>query len=403
MATGESRVLRPLEAEDCRHTLAAVRSLGAEVLRTRGGVVIRSRGWASLEEPAGPLSLGNSGTGFRLLAGLLAGRPFFAILDGDESLRRRPMERIIRPLRTMGAELWGRGGDRLPPLAIRGRELTGIDYVSPVASAQVKSAVLLAGLQAQGTTTLREPSLSRDHTERMLPAFGVTLRREGSVVALEGPQDLAPCRVEVPGDPSSAAFWVVAALIVPGSELALRRVGLNPLRTGFLEVLRRMGGDVSWRVTGEMAGDPVGEIRAAHSPLAGVEIGGEEIPSLIDEIPVLAVAASLASGTTLISGARELRVKESDRIRAVAGMLSAFGVPVEEREDGLEIRGVRSLAGGSVESLGDHRIAMSAAVAGLVARGRTQVRDTENIATSYPGFQRTLTSLATPTGRARRP
>lgn len=395
MARGESVVEGASPALDCRDTARAVGLLGARVEARGRRLTVTGTGPGGFAEPSGVLDCGNSGTALRLLAGAVAGRPVYAVLDGDESLRRRPMDRIVAPLRLMGAKVWGRGCDRFPPLAVKGGGLSGAEYASPVASAQVKSAVLLAALSAEGRTVFSEPSPSRDHTERMLPAFAAELHAEGNTVTLEGPQTLRATRVRVPGDASSAAFWVVGALLVPGSRLRLRGVGLNPGRTGFLEVLRRMGADLSWRVTDQWQGEPVGEIEAAHSALSGTKLGAGEVPACVDEIPILAVAAAFARGVTLIEGAAELRVKESDRLHALAAGLSAMGARVEERPDGLVIDGGHPLRGAEVESFGDHRIAMGLAVAALAA-GTTIVRDTANIATSYPGFERTLARL---TGR----
>ena len=336
------------------------------------------------------LDFGNSGTGLRLTAGALAGSPVFAVMDGDSSLRRRPMDRIILPLSRMGAEFRGRDGNRYPPLAVRGGSLEGIDYRSPVASAQVKSAVLLAGLAARGTTRLTEPKLSRDHTERMLPAFGAELNRGGQMVCLNGPQGLRGTDVRVPGDISSAAFLLAAALVVPGSSLVIEGVGLNPTRTGVLEILRMMSGRIDWEVQEEWGGEPVGEVRAEYSPLSGIEITGELVPSAIDELPVISVAAAAAEGKTVISGASELRVKESDRIAAMASQLSVMGADIRETPDGMEIRGGRPLRGARLDSQGDHRVAMSLAVAALIAEGRTVIEDAGNIDTSFPGFEETL-------------
>ncbi len=393
LSEGITGIHGPSSGADARSTAAALTRCGARVAWDRGSASVTGVGPVGFAEPWEILDFGNSGTGLRLTAGALAAHPLFAILDGDESLRRRPMGRIIEPLRLMGAEIRARGGDRFPPLALRGGALHGIEYRSPAASAQVKSCLLLAALGAAGTTRLTEPALSRDHTERMFPAFGAVLRREGTTVEVSGPQRLTATDIRVPGDPSAAAFWTVAALIVPGSDLTIRQVGLNPTRIAFLEILMRMEAEVFWEVTDEWNGEPVGEIRVRHSALKATAIGPADFPGVVDEIPILAVAAARALGTTFISGAGELRVKESDRIHALAAGLGALGCPVEERPDGLVVEGARPLTGSTVESFGDHRIAMSLAVAALAASGTTVIRDTANIATSYPGFERTLARL----------
>lgn len=360
-------------------------------------MVVRGRGLDGLTEPAGPLDLGNSGTGLRLLAGLLAGQDFFSVLTGDRYLRKRPMARIVDPLRLMGARIDGREQGKLAPLAIRGagRRTKPIEFTSPVASAQVKSAILLAGLYADGTTVVSEPSKSRDHTERMLRCFGVRVREEGARVSLEGRQTLTtPGVIDVPADISSAAFFMVAASIVPGSDLTIRNVGVNPTRTGVIDALRAMGADISLGNRREQAGEPVADIRVRHRRLRAAEFSGAMIPRAIDEIPVLAVAASYAEGTTVIRDAAELRVKESDRIATMAAELRRMGVALQERPDGMEITGRESLDAAACESHGDHRIAMSMAVAGLAARGETVICDTEWIETSFPGFEKLLREAA---------
>ena len=390
IAEGRTELSGFLAGEDTLNTVRAVRMLGIQVDDAGpGAFVVHGRGLDGLREPSGVLDLGNSGTGMRLLAGLLAGQGFFSVLTGDQYLVKRPMGRIADPLRRMGAVIDGRAGGTLAPLAIRGagRSTRPIDHQSPVASAQVKSAVLLCGLSADGTTSVTEPSRSRDHTERMLRSFGVDVREDGLRVSVQGRQALrAGGRIVIPGDISSAAFFLVAASIVAGSELVIRNVGVNPTRTGILDVLTAMGADLTLERRREEAGEPVADIRVRHRGLRAARIGGDLIPRLIDEVPVLAVAAACAEGTTVISDAAELRVKESDRIATIAAELRKLGARVRELPDGMEIDGCGRLAGAITESHGDHRIAMSLAVAGLAASGRTVVRDTEWIETSFPGF-----------------
>ena len=348
----------------------------------------------ALAEPEAVLDVGNSGTTIRLLSGILAGQPFHSVVTGDASIRRRPMDRVATPLRLMGARITGRRGGRLAPLAIEGGGLTPITYDTPVASAQVKSAVLLAGLFADGETTVREPSQSRDHTERMLAGFGVPVHRDGLAVRLRGPAHLTGTALRVPGDLSSAAFFLVAAALVPGSELTVEDVGLNPTRTGVLDVLEQMGADVRVRGRREEGGEPVGTVTIRASRLRGTVIEGSMIPRAIDELPVIAVAACLADGETVIRDAAELRVKESDRIASLARELGALGAKVEPRADGLAIVGVPRLHGGRVSSGGDHRIAMAMAVAGLCADGPVEIDDPTCIQTSFPEFEETLRRAA---------
>ncbi len=391
MAEGETVVRRPLPAEDTDCTLAAVEALGVEVARGEEVVRIRGGGYWALAEPADVLDLGNSGTCARLLLGILAGRPFHAALTGDDSLRRRPMLRVVEPLRRMGACIDGRaGGDQLP-LAVRGGELAGIEHISPVASAQVKSCLLLAGLQAAGATAVSEPSLSRDHTERMLAAMGAHLSRDGHTVRIEGGQSLTPADLTVPGDISSAAFFLVAAALFPGCEVTVRGVGVNPTRTGILDLLSAMGATVSLAPLPDAAGEPVADVTVRGGEMRGVDVPPEWVPRLIDELPVAAVAAAFAAGPTVVRGARELRAKESDRIAGIAAMLGAAGVEVEEVSDGFTVAGLPARGGGHVlparhRSRGDHRLAMAAAVLALRGSGHSQVADTACVATSFPGF-----------------
>jgi 3-phosphoshikimate 1-carboxyvinyltransferase len=390
LAGGATRVDGFLRAEDCLATVRCVRALGIRVDEDGERLTVHG---GPLREPDDVLDVGNSGTAIRLLAGLLAGRPFHSVVTGDASIRGRPMDRIVEPLRRMGARISGRGGGRLAPLAIEGGALRALAYATPVASAQIKSAVLLAGLCADGQTSVTEPSASRDHTERMLAAFGVPVRRDGLTVGVTGPARLTPASIHVPGDMSSAAFFLVAAAIVPGAEVTVRGVGLNPTRTGVLDALRAMGARVDVTEKRGDGGEPAGDVTVRAAPLHGTTIGGDVIPRLIDELPALAVAASVAEGETIIKDAAELRVKESDRIAALARELDGIGARVEARPDGLAIRGVPLLRGGRAASGGDHRVAMALAVAGLRAAAPVTVDDTDCIRTSFPDFEATLRGL----------
>lgn len=398
IAEGDTTIDGFLAGEDTFNTAKAVQALGINVdgLGT-DRLVVHGKGLDGLSEPAGVLDLGNSGTGMRLLAGLLAGQDFFSVLTGDQYLRKRPMARIVEPLRLMGAAIDGRANAKLAPLSIRGggRRTRTIDFTSPVASAQVKSALLLAALYADGETTVNEPSKSRDHTERLFRFFGLNVKEEGTRVTIRGRQALkAHGPIDVPSDISSAAFFMVAACIVPGSDLLIKNVGVNPTRTGVIDLLISMGADIVFENRRDQAGEPVADVRIRHRKLHAVEIAGEMIPRAIDEIPVLSVAASYAKGKTVIRGAAELRVKESDRIATMATELKKMGVAVRELPDGMEIEGRDILEGAVCESHGDHRIAMSMAVAGLAAANDTIVRDTGWIDTSFPGFERLLRQSA---------
>lgn len=383
MAEGDTVAHNFSAAADCASTVACLRALGVASFADGGALVVRGRGVSALRPAAGVLDAGNSGSTARMLAGVLAGRPFEATISGDDSLRRRPFERVAVPLRAMGASLATTDG-RLP-LRIRGGPLRGIDWELEVASAQVKTAILLAGLQAEGETSVREPHASRDHSERLLPAFGAVLRREGRRVTVRGGTPLTGVELHVPGDASSAAFFVVAALVVPDAEVRIENVSLNPGRVAFLEVLRAMGGRIEVEPT-RSAPEPAGTIVARSSELRGVEVPPELVPGLIDEVPALAVAATQASGSFVVRGATELRVKESDRIATLAEGLRRLGAALEERPDGLTVRGGFRLSGAAVRSHGDHRIAMALAVAALVADGETTIEGSECVAVSFPDF-----------------
>ena len=405
LAEGESRIRGCALGQDNLATVRAFESLGVDVMRsgTEHGatLVVHSRGWHSLT-PSDPacvtIDCGNSGTTLRLLAGILAGCPFPSRLDGDASLRRRPMGRVMTPLRRMGARIDSEAAPDCAPLYIRGTaeshpRLIGIAYTSPVASAQVKSAVLLAGLYATGRTTVTEPVRSRNHTERLLPAFGVTPRVKGCSVTVDGGARLHAADLDVPSDLSSAAFFLAAALLLPDSELLLRGVGLNPTRTGIVDIFRAMGGDVEIRNRTNVGGEPVGDLLVRSSRLYGVEIDDELVVRAIDELPIAAVVMALAHGTSVIRGAEELRVKESDRIAGVAAALAALGVDLDERPDGLVIRGPARVTGGTVHSRSDHRLAMALSVAGLLSQRGVQVQEPACVAVSFPGFFRLLHDL----------
>jgi 3-phosphoshikimate 1-carboxyvinyltransferase len=383
MAEGETRIRDFSTAADCAATLRCLSGLGVDLRRRDEEVVIAGRGPGGLAAPRGVLDAGNSGSTLRMLAGVLAACPFHSVLDGDPSLRRRPMERVAEPLRAMGARLATTDGR--PPLTVEGGPLRGVRWEMPVASAQVKTAILFAGLQAEGTTTVYEPSPSRDHTERLLPAFGVAVGRDGGEVSVTGRRPLRAAALTVPGDISSAAFLVVAALARPDSEVRIDGVLLNPRRTAFLEVLKEMGASVETGVTHEDP-EPVGWIRVRASALRGAVIPAAAVPALIDELPVLAVAATQAEGTLTVSGAAELRAKESDRIAALCEGLQRMGADIREREDGFVVVGGRRLKGAVVRAHGDHRIAMALAVAALAADGDTEIEDAECAAVSFPGF-----------------
>jgi 3-phosphoshikimate 1-carboxyvinyltransferase len=401
IAVGTTEITGLLEGEDVLRTGAAMRALGAEVERTAPGVWrVAGRGIGGLIEPADVLDMGNSGTAARLLLGLIAGHPIFAVITGDASLRRRPMRRVVDPLSATGAEFWAREGGYLP-IAVRGaRDPLPIDYVLPVASAQVKSACLLAGLSAPGTTRVVEKQPTRDHTENMLRHFGATVAvedtPEGRVIRLEGQPELVAAPVVVPGDPSSAAFPIVAALLVPGSRVVIENVGLNPLRTGLFTTLREMGAALRIENARLAGGEAVGDIVAEGTELAGVTVPPARAPTMIDEYPVLAVAAAAAHGTTRMQGLGELRVKESDRLAATAALLAANGVAAEIDGDDLIVHGTGGAipGGGVVATQMDHRIAMSALVMGLAARAPVTVDDAAFIDTSFPGFAALMNRLA---------
>ena len=397
IAQGETIIEGLLVGEDPHSTAKCFRQMGAKISQLNTGkVIIEGIGLGNLQEPIDILDAGNSGTTIRLMMGLLASAPgrFFTV-TGDQSLKTRPMSRVVKPLQQMGATIWGRKGDALAPLAIRGQQLQPIHYHSPIASAQVKSCILLAGLMADGETTVTEPALSRDHSERMLRAFGaiITVDPETHSATVAGYPQLWGQHIVVPGDISSAAFWLVAAAIVPGSELIIENVGINPTRTGILEVLEQMEAKIERLNERVVAGEPVADLRVRHSQLKGCTVAGEIIPRLIDEIPILAVAAVFAQGKTIIRDAAELRVKESDRLAVIASQLNRMGAKITELPDGLEIEGGTPLVGAEVDSYTDHRIAMSLAIAALNATNATTICRAEAAAISYPDFVETLQQI----------
>jgi 3-phosphoshikimate 1-carboxyvinyltransferase len=396
LADGEVVISNYCPGEDCLRTARAMQALGIPIEIADDQMRVTGKGLWGLREPQQILDCGNSGTGIRLLAGVLAGQDFFSVLTGDDSIRKRPMGRVVGPLREMGAVIAGRRGGELAPLAITGARLRGIAYRSPIASAQVKSALLLAGLFAEGITSVTEPALSRDHTERMFGYLGLPLTRDGLTARLVGRPSFPAQNIAVAGDLSAAAFFLVAASLVPDSDVTIAGVGVNPTRAGILEALQDMGARIEVLNPRDQAGEPVADLRVRAAPLHGITIGPDRIPRTIDELPVLCVAAAGATGETVIFGASELRVKESDRIATMATEMRRLGVEVEERADGLRILGGRPLKGAVCRSYGDHRVAMSLAIAGLVARGETRVEDTACVATSFPGFDKNLRGLLTP-------
>jgi 3-phosphoshikimate 1-carboxyvinyltransferase len=395
IAEGEAAVGNFQSGADCLATVRCLRALGVRIEGPESGVLrVEGAGRLGLREPSDILNAANSGTTLRLLAGLLAPQPFFSVLTGDASLRSRPMGRIVEPLRAMGARIQGRSGGAHPPLAIDGGPLRGFRHRLPVASAQVKSALILAGLYAEGETMLEEPAPSRDHTERMLRAMGATIESgEGGLKISPLTGELAPLTLRVPGDVSAAAFWMVAAAAHPDAELHLTGVGVNPSRLGIIEALRAMGAQIAVEEERMWGCEPVADIVVRSSSLRGTVIEGALVPRLIDEVPALAVAACLAEGETIIRDASELRVKESDRIRATAAELRRLGARIEELPDGMVIRGVGGLRGAACGSHGDHRLAMALAVAGLLADGETTVRGAESVAVSYPNFWKDLDNV----------
>lgn len=386
MAKGKTQITNFLEGEDCLHTINAFRELGVSIEQTGSNVEINSKGATSFIEPKKPLYFGNSGTTARLMIGILSGLPFHSIIYGDQFLTERPMNRVTTPVREMGAEIEGRNNGNLLPLAINGKQLSSIYYKLPVKSAQVKSAILLAGLFADGKTIILEETKTRDHTENMLQAFGADLTVDGNQVSITNEKDLKAIDVQVPGDISSAAFLMVAAAIVPSSKLTLRNVGLNKTRTGIIDVFKQMGADIKIENEQTISGEVLGDITITYKELNETTISGEIIPRLIDEIPVIALLATQINGTTIIKDAEELRVKETDRIEAVVDVLSKLGADIKATPDGMIIKGKTALKGASVSSYSDHRIAMMIGVASLITSDDIILDDDTSISVSYPNF-----------------
>lgn len=393
IARGETRVKGFSDCVDCRNTLNAFLKLGIEIEdHSQGELTIHGQGLKGLTSSKEIIDVGNSGTTMRLLSGILAAQDFSSTITGDEYLKRRPMKRIILPLREMGAKI-SSPDDNHPPITIVGQKLHPIDYHSPIASAQVKSCVLLAGLYAKGRTSLTEPAQSRDHTERMLKYLGAPVEIKGTTIFIEGISELEARPITIPGDISSAAFFILVCLLLKNSEIKIKRVGINPTRTGIIDVLRKMGANIVIENVNELCGEPVADLIVKSSTLKATKIGGDLIPGLLDEIPVLAVAATQAEGVTEISDAQELRVKESDRIGNVVSQLSKMGASIKEKKDGMVISGGKRLVGSLVNSFGDHRMAMALTIGGLIADGETTINDVACIDTSFPQFMDTLNGM----------
>lgn len=398
LAKGRSQIRGYLSSEDCERTIAAFQAMGISIQKgiEQGTptLEVEGKGLHGLSEPEDVLDCGNSGTTMRLMSGLLAGQLFFSVLTGDQSLRKRPMRRIVDPLRLMGSKIDGRAAGSQAPLAISGKPLTPVSYHLPIASAQVKSAVLLAGLTVRGRTTIYEPGPSRDHTERMFAYFGVPFKKEGNVLSVEGGASFDARDLHVPGDISSAAFFLVAGSICPGSEITLRNVGINPTRAGILEVLQEMGANITIQACESASNEPVADLVVRSAPLKGTLVEGSLMTSVLDEFPILCIAAACAEGKTIFRDAGELRFKESDRIERMAAGLRGMGVDVKTDPDGMSIEGRPDWQGTHCQTDGDHRIAMSMTVAGLLSEGGNTVDDLQCINTSFPGFLDLLSDLA---------
>ena len=394
IAQGETRIYNFLNSLDCLKTLECMQALGAEIeLGKDNSVKIKGKGLYGLKEPKDILDVGNSGTTIRLLAGLLSGQDFYSVLNGDASVRKRPMKRVVEPLRLMGADIWGRKDGQFAPLSIKGSKLNPFQYTLPVASAQVKSALLLAGLYAAGGTIIKEPLLTRDHTEKMLEIIRADIKISPPEIKIKGGKELRGTDIFIPGDISSSAYFIAAASILRDSQIIIKQVGVNPTRTGIIEILKKMGTKIDILNSQIKSNEPQADLMIEYSKLKGVEIKKENAPFLIDELPLIAVVATQAQGKTVVSGARELRVKETDRIKAIVSELKKMGADIEEREDGFAVNGPTRLQGAVCESYNDHRIAMSLAVAALLAEGKTVIKNSECIDISFPGFEKTLQNL----------
>ncbi len=394
IAQGETRIYNFLNSLDCLKTLECMQALGAEIeLDKDNSVKIKGKGLYGLQEPKDILDVGNSGTTIRLLTGLLSGQNFYSVLNGDNSIRRRPMKRVTQPLRLMGADIWGRKDGQFAPLNVRGNKLNSLHYTLPVASAQVKTALLLAGLYTAGETVIKEPLPTRDHTERMLEIMLADIKNSPLEIKIKGGKQLKGTDIFIPGDISSAAYFVAAASMLRDSQIIIKHVGVNPTRTGIIEILNKMGAKINILNYQIKSNEPQADLKIEYSELKGMEIKEEMMPFLIDELPLIAVVATQVQGKTVVSGARELRVKETDRIKAIVSELKKMGADIEEKEDGFIVTGSSRLKGAVCESYNDHRIAMSLAVAALLAEGKTVIKNSECIDISFPGFEKTLQKL----------
>jgi len=394
IARGETRISNFLNSLDCLKTLECMQALGAEIeLGKNNSVKIKGKGLYGLQEPKDILDVGNSGTTIRLLTGLLSGQDFYSVLCGDASIRKRPMKRVVEPLRLMGADIRGRKDGQLAPLSVKGNKLNPLHYTLPVASAQVKTALLLAGLYAKGETVIKEPLPARDHTERMLKIMQADIKIFPPEIKLMGGKELKGTDIFIPGDISSAAYFIVAANLLKGSQITIKKAGVNPTRTGIIKILNKMGAKIVILNYQIKSNEPQADLMIEYSKLKGVEIKKEDVPFLIDELPLIAVAATQAQGKTVVSGAKELKVKETDRIKAIVSELKKMGADIEEKEDGFIVEGPSELKGAVCESYNDHRIAMSLAVAALLAEGKTVIRNSECIDISFSGFEDTLQKL----------
>ncbi|MEA2087346.1 MAG: 3-phosphoshikimate 1-carboxyvinyltransferase [Candidatus Caldatribacteriota bacterium] len=394
IAQGETRIYNFLNSLDCLKTLECMQGLGAEIeLDKNNSVKIKGKGLYGLQEPKDILDVGNSGTTIRLLTGLLSGQNFYSVLSGDDSIRKRPMKRVVEPLRLMGADIWGREDGQFAPLSAKGNKLKPLHYTLPVASAQVKTALLLAGLYTTGEMIIKEPLPTRDHTERMLEIMQADLKIAPPEIKVMGGKELRGTDIFIPGDISSAAYFIAAASILEGSQITIKQVGVNPTRTGIIEILKKMGTKIETLNYRVKSNEPQADLMIEYSKLKAAEIKKESIPLLIDELPLIAVAASQAQGKTVVSGARELRVKETDRIKAIVRELKKMGADIKEKEDGFIVEGPSKLRGAICESYNDHRIAMSLSIAGLLAEGKTIIKNSECIDISFPGFEKILQKL----------
>jgi 3-phosphoshikimate 1-carboxyvinyltransferase len=394
ISQGETRIYNFLDSLDCLKTLECMQALGAEIdLGKDNFIKIKGKGLYGLQESKDILDVGNSGTTIRLLAGLLSGQDFYSVLSGDASIRKRPMKRVAQPLRLMGADIWGRKDGQFAPLSVRGNKLNPLHYTLPVASAQVKTALLLAGLYTAGETVIKEPLPTRDHTERMLEIMQADIKIFPLEIKIKGGKELKGTDIFIPGDISSAAYFIVAASILRDSQIIIKHVGINPTRTGIIKILKKMGARIDILNYQIKSNEPQADLMIECSKLKGVEIKKENVPLLIDELPLIAVVATQAQGKTVVSGARELRVKETDRIKATVNELKKMGADIKEKEDGFIVEGPSKLKGAVCESYNDHRIAMSLAVAALLAEGKTVIKNSECIDISFPGFEKTLQKL----------